>query len=112
MLPISEIVCFVIGILLVIISFVIFNEMSKDKSINYPVSIAMIAIICTLFGPMCCVLSVMDHVESKNISKEIPTSIAVYRNQTELKINTHILNGDTISNDTTVVWKDEYKPYK
>jgi hypothetical protein len=27
-------------------------------------------------------------------------------------INTHILNGDTISNDTIVIWKDEYKPYK
>lgn len=105
---VAEIICFVMGVLLVLISMVIFQEISKRNDTIFPHSIVMIAIICMLCGPICCVMSTMDYVESK----KIPTSIAVYRNQTELEINTNILNGDTISNDTIVIWKDEYKPYK
>lgn len=105
---VAEIICLVMGVLLVLISVVIFQEISTRKDMIFPSSFVAIAIICMICGPICCELSVMDYVESK----KIPTSIAVYRNQTELKINTHILNGDTVSNDTTVIWKDEYKPYK
>lgn len=107
---VAEIICFVAGILLVLISVVIFQEISIStrKDILFPPSIVMIAIICMLCGPIFCVFSTMDYVESK----KIPTSIAVYRNQTELEIRTKILNGDTVSNDTIVIWKDKYKPYK
>lgn len=105
---VAEVICFVMGVLLVLISVVIFQEISTRKDILFPHSIVMIAIICMLCGPMFCVFSTMDYVESK----KIPTSIAVYRNQTELEIRTKILNGDTVSNDTIVIWKDEYKPYK
>ena len=40
------------------------------------------------------------------VDKKTPDAIDVYRNNTELKIQHVIENGDTISCDTTIVWKE------
>jgi uncharacterized membrane protein len=44
-------------------------------------------------------------IHSKLAPKE-PEAIDVYRNRVELKVKHVIENGDTISCDTTVVWKE------
>ena len=41
------------------------------------------------------------------VDKTTPSAIDVYRNNTELKIKHVIENGDTISCDTTIVWKEK-----
>lgn len=43
------------------------------------------------------------------VDKTTPSAIDVYRNDTELKIQHVIENGDTISCDTTIVWKEYEK---
>jgi succinate-acetate transporter protein len=52
------------------------------------------------------VILVSLHVINSKLTPKEPEAIDVYRNNTELKIQHVIENCDTISCDTTVVWKE------
>lgn len=45
-------------------------------------------------------------VMNSKLTKKEPEAIDVYRDKVELKIKHVIENGDTISSDTTVIWKE------
>ena len=55
------------------------------------------------------VILVSLHVINSKLTPKEPEAIDVYRDRVELKIKHVIENGDTISCDTTLVWKDHGK---
>lgn len=96
-----------IFILLVLIFAVIGGLMEIRTREKYGEATGTALYLGNVYGmlTMTVILVSLFVMKSKLTPKE-PEAIDVYRDRVELKIKHVIENGDTISSDTTVVWKE------
>lgn len=96
-----------IFILLVLIFAVIGGPMEIRTREKYGEAAGTALYLGNVYGMLTftVILVSLGVINSKLIPKE-PEAIDVYRDRVELKIKHVIENGDTISCDTTVVWKE------
>lgn len=86
----TEIIIIITLIVLSIISLFIAYSLDNTLFVSLS-SIALVSFINVLF---------------KLLTPPTPSAIDVYRNNTELKVTYEICNGDTLSCDSTVIFKD------
>lgn len=86
------------GALVILVLPMLFNEYNVKRDARETIQCAAIAacLLC-LFGGM------VFHIV---ITGDKPTAIDVYQGKTEIQVDYHIRNNDTIYSDTTVVFKN------
>jgi hypothetical protein len=99
-----------IFILLVLIFAVIGGLLEIQTREKYGEAAGTALFFGNFYGMITCtiILVSLGVINSKLTPKE-PEAIDVYRDRVELKIKHVIENGDTISCDTTIVWKEHGK---
>lgn len=86
------------GALVILILPILFNENNVKHSAREPIEVtALLACLFCFFGGMVCYIL---------FTADEPTAIDVYQGKTEIQVDYHIRNNDTINIDTTIVFKN------
>ena len=95
-------------LVLIFISFLIFAVIGGLMEIwtrdEYGEAAGKALFFGNLYGMI--TMTVIFFIMNSKLTKKEPEAIDVYRDKVELKIKHVIENGDTISSDTTVIWKE------